>query len=179
MLNDFHVDPSGLFVYIADTSLLAFTPAIIVYSTLANRAYRVISNSHSLLGHSLFLKFNVTPPSPRNNSTHHEIRFGPFGLKIHADSIALDRTGSTLYFGALTGTSLFSISTSHLLHYVNKVEEGGKDLKAELDYSITSNLREVITNKPATDGISIDNAGNIWMTAVEHSSICVAMVLSS
>ena len=53
----------------------------------------------------------------------HELRLGPIGLKVHVDSIALDRSGSTLYFGALTGGELYSISTSHLLHYINKVDE--------------------------------------------------------
>jgi len=32
-----------------------------------------------------------------------------------------------------------------------------------------------LKDKPVTDGISVDSVGNIWMTAVEHSSLCVAV----
>lgn len=39
---------------------------------------------------------------------------------------------------------------------------------------LVKNISVVISDKPATDGITVDNEGNIWMTAIESSSIVVA-----
>jgi hypothetical protein len=44
MLNDFQVDSKGEYIYIADTSIIAATPAIIVYSVSKNESYRILSS---------------------------------------------------------------------------------------------------------------------------------------
>mmetsp|Transcript_27706 Transcript_27706/g.38177 ORF Transcript_27706/g.38177 Transcript_27706/m.38177 type:complete len:290 (+) Transcript_27706:387-1256(+) len=188
MLNDFQVDPSGMFIYIADTSILAYNPAIIVYDIEKDASYRVLSGHHSLYGQSVFLQINSTiAPNPTSSSvcpagvcvanvsgSLYELRLGPIGVKLHVDSIALDRSGSTLYFGALTGGKLYSISTSYLLNYIKKVDDS-PDLQDKLRRGVEEQVRLVLKNKPVTDGISVDSMGNIWMTAVEHSSLCVAV----
>ena len=154
------MDPSGKFIFIADTSVLAFTPAIIVYNVEEGRSYRLFSGQQFLYGASVMLRINSSSSAAatckgdeqqcllsgeitqskytfvadfyplhhllfcsnlhtakRNIGAVHDIRFGPLGMKIHVDSIALDRSGSVLYFGALTGNLLLSISTSHLLYF--------------------------------------------------------------
>lgn len=163
MLNDFQVDPSGHFVYIVDTSIVSTTPSLIVYSVEQDYAYRILSSHSSMHGLSAFLDISGTL-----------LKFGPMGLTINVDSVGLDRTGSKLYYGALTGDKLYSISTSHLLHYMRASNESSED-QAILDQVMPSHVRLVMSDKPATDGITVDGAGNIWMTALEHSSIAVAV----
>lgn len=163
MLNDFQVDPSGHFVYIADTSIVSSTPALIVYSVREQYAYRILSSHASMFGQSTFLDISGTL-----------LKYGPMGLTINVDSIALDRSGSKLYYGALTGDKLYSISTSHLLHYLRAANESHTD-QLILDEILPGHVNEVLSVKPVTDGISTDGAGNIWLTAVEHSAIALAI----
>ena len=163
MLNDFQVDPSGLFIYIADTSIVSSTPALIVYSVHERYGYRILSSHASMFGQSTFIDVSGTL-----------LKYGPMGLTINVDSIALDRTGSKLYYGALTGDKLYSISTSHLLHYLRAANESHSD-QLILDEILPGHVNEVLTTKPVTDGITTDGAGNIWLTALEHSAIAVAV----
>jgi len=139
------------------------TPGLIVYSVYEDTSYRVISSHPSLFGPSLFL-----------NVSGSVINYGPLGMKVHVDSIALDRTGSRLYFGAMSGDKLYSISTSHLLHYVRAINASSSS-KQLLDRNIHSYITLVTSEKPVTDGISVDGSGNIWMTCVEHSAIALAI----
>eukprot|EP01036_Dinobryon_divergens_P030590 gene30590-39859_t len=211
MLNDFQVDPSGKFIYIADTSILAYTPAIIVYNVEEDRSYRLLSGQQFLYGISAMLRINsswsssITAASETSPSAAavctggadgsekqcaasgsvgqktvgavHNIRFGPLGLKIHVDSIALDRSGSVLYFGALTGNLLLSISTSHLLYFTEKIKQA-PDQKDMLEQQVVDQVRVVSREKPVTDGISCDAVGNLWLTTVEHSSLSIAVPIS-
>jgi len=163
MLNDFQVDPSGLFIYIADTSIVSSTPALIVYSVREQYGYRMLSSHASMFGQSTFLDVSGTL-----------LKYGPMGLTINVDSIALDRTGSKLYYGALTGDKLYSISTSHLLHYLRAANESHTD-QLILDEILPGHVNEVLATKPVTDGIATDSAGNIWLTVLEHSAIAVAV----
>lgn len=165
MLNDFQVDPSGNFIYIADTSMIALTPALIVYSVVDDVSYRILSSHESMFGSSIFL-----------NISNQVISYGPLGLKVNIDSIALDRTGSKLYYGAMSGNNLYSISTSHLLHYLRTANESSTS-KSLLDQNIHSYITLVTSEKPVTDGMSVDGSGNIWMTCVEHSAIALAIPL--
>jgi sugar lactone lactonase YvrE len=169
MLNDLQVDPSGEYIYIVDTGILSLSPGLIVYSVSKNRSFRVLSgNAHpSLYGSSVALRIN--------QDEQQTIRFGPFGLKIHADSLALDRTGSRLYFGALTGNDLFSVSTSVLLSSVTKMIEFNLSTTSFLPLFYQEQLREsvrlVTDKKMPTDGLSSDEAGNLWLTGIEQSAI--------
>lgn len=167
MLNDFQVDPSGQFVYLVDTSIVSSTPALIVYSIRDRYGFRILSSHSSMFGRSSFLDVSGTL-----------LKYGPMGLTINADSIALDRTGSKLYYGALTGDKMFAVSTSHLLHYLRAANESHSD-QLILDEIMPSHVTEVLKDKPATDGITTDGAGNIWMTALEHSAIAVAIPLKA
>lgn len=128
-----------------------------------------------MYGLSVFLNISGFSPTSRP--------FWPLGLKIHADSIALDRTGSTLYFGALTGAKLYAISTSHLLFAVDKMaqiradEQHGVavDVKGrkDLEMKVIEALHEVSSEKPVTDGLSSDANGYLWATAVEQWALAL------
>jgi len=166
--NDFQIDPKGETIYIADTSIIASTPAIIVVDISSRRSYRLLESHQSLWGASHFLSV-----------ANHSLAFGPLGLRINVDSIALDRSGQFLYFGALTGDKLYAVPTSALLEEVAFLRERNLSHRAigvgaPAAIALEEAVRVVCAEKPATDGLSIDSAGNIWMTAIEHSALVVA-----
>lgn len=170
MLNDFQIDQYGEFVYIVDTSIVAKTPAIIVYSIHHKRCVRILSGHAALYGPSVHLQVKGDNSKP--------VKFGTFGMRIHADTFALDRSGSTLYFGAVTSDKLYSISTSHLLFYYNKYYESA-DTAEFMDASLANMVKEITAEKPATDGASSDACGNLWLTAIEHSALAVALPVTA
>lgn len=102
------------------------------------------------------------------------LRLGPIGVKINIDSIAIDRQGSHLYFGAVTSDKLYSISTSHLLSYVDAYPRGG-ELPGIIEEKMKHEVKIVSHSKPISDGITTDLSGNIWITAFEHSALVIAM----
>lgn len=166
MLNDFQVDPSGNCIYIADTGIISLTPALIVYDTVKRKSYRLLSNHPSFIGDSIFM-----------NVSNHNIKFGPLGLRINLDSIALDRDGSNLIFGAVTSDKLYSLSTSHIHYFIKRLDEhGGSSQFMYLENDLASKVTLISSLKPLTDGLSTDLNGNIWMTAFEHSSLAIASV---
>lgn len=167
MLNDFNISPDNKFIYIADTSFLSSTPALIVYSILQSKSYRLLSAAPELYGVSTFLKI---PP--------YQIRFGPFGMKINVDSIALSRDGKALYFSPFTGTNLLCLETIHLTNFIDCTvgSERSQDICRE---TLQNQIKIVLKDKPATDGITMDDLHNIYLTAVEHHSIGLARPIPS
>lgn len=162
MLNDFQVDQDGKFVYIVDTSIVAMTPALVIYDINARRSHRIIDSHPALFGTSTFLNVAGT-----------KIKFGPFGLNINVDSVALSRDGNQLFMGAVTSNNLYSISTSHIHYFINrKTAIGGatKEMKDALHASVV----RASSSKPVTDGLSSDLKGNIWLTAFEKSALAIA-----
>jgi len=161
LLNDFNVSPDGNYIYIADTSIVAAVPAIIFFSIRDKTSYRLLNGHQTMYGQSSFLNISGTV-----------LKVGPFGIKLNVDSIALSRDGKALYYGALTGKELLCIDTSYILSYINAVNNGG-DITSSLS-ALEANIHTALDRKPATDGITIDDLGNIYMTAIEHSMIAVA-----
>lgn len=141
MLNDFQISPDGSFIIIVDTSIVAYTPAIIVYSVETQVSYRVLSGIKQLYGASALMTIPIAPSAAfdvdnnvesiidaaETKSVHEEtsaptptssVQFpnlGPIGMKVHADSVALSRDGETLFFGALTGDVMFGLPVEELL----------------------------------------------------------------
>src|SRR6185503_14872669 len=76
------------------------------------------------------------------------------------DTIALDAAGEWLYFGPMTHTSLFRVRTSDL-----------RD--DELSPGDLARRVERFGPKPQTDGASMDQAGNVYLTEVEGASIAI------
>lgn len=165
MLNDFNVSPDGNYIYMADTSIVGGSPAIIVFSVRDKTSYRLLNGHQSMYGQSSFLDISGTV-----------LKIGPFGIKINVDSIALSRDGKALYYGALTGNELFCVDTTHILSYINAVNHNGNimsPLKA-----LEMNIHTALHGKPATDGITIDDSNNILMTAIEVHLILLILSLT-
>lgn len=80
-LNDFVVDRDGRTVYIADTSLLAQTPALIVFRSDCNCAFRLLHAHPQFFGQSAHF--------PAAGYVVGGFAGGLVGFKVHLDSIAL------------------------------------------------------------------------------------------
>jgi sugar lactone lactonase YvrE len=165
MLNDFQVDPIGRYVYIADTSAVATTPAIVVFDSQLGISYRLLSNHQSMHGDSILVTVQG-----------YSLQIGPFGFKFGVDSIALTRDGEQLYYGAVTNDKLYKLPTVAILAVLEDMQRAGRIVSdANDELALTSALSLTSSEKPVTDGLSSDNNGNIWLTVIEHSAIAVAI----
>jgi len=149
MLNDFWVDDEREVVYIADTSVYDFDPALIVYDIASKGATRFLEDHPSVKAED-----------------HHMVVQGRFikvygkPLQIAVDSIALSADGSMLYYGPLTGSRMYRIDTASL-----------RD--PSLDEETLASRVQEHGFKPSTDGIAADSVGNLYLTAIEHDAIWV------
>jgi sugar lactone lactonase YvrE len=148
-LQDLQISRDGRTVVIADASFWRKSPAIIVYDIGTATARRILE-SHPAV-------------SAENYRIHHPDRTMSFmggivSLRGGVDGIALD--DRWLYFAAISGSALFRISLRDL-----------RDLSIP-DSQLSARV-ERYSEKPLSDGLSIDTEGNVFVTDVEHNSIFI------
>lgn len=136
-VQDFQLDPEARRIYLADLSILAKHPALLIYDTQTRGVQRVLEGHPSVSDHPYRIVARGTPM---------EFLGGLYKMHPALDSIALDRNGEWLYYGAMSNDTLYRLRTRDL-----HVEAYGP--------------------KPQTDGIAIDDAGNIYMAEVEHGTL--------
>lgn len=83
-------------------------------------------------------------------------------LLIGNDGITADANFNYIYYGPLNGTKIYRIKTVDLVNH--------DFTDTELDSKI-----ETYSDKPNNGGISIDTAGNIYLTALETNSVAVVL----
>jgi sugar lactone lactonase YvrE len=81
-------------------------------------------------------------------------------VRVGADSITIDPGNEWLYFGPLTGTSLDRARTTDLRDTALPAEALAERV-------------ERFSNKPVSDGITIDDAGNVYITDINANGIGV------
>ena len=148
MLNDFQVAPDGKHVYIADASLFAQIPAIVVYDVSTQKSRRLLE------GHKSVLAENYAPVV---QGTRMEL-FGLFTVRPGVDSIALDNAGEWLYFAPVTSTHMYRVRTADL--------DDPRIPWRELESRV-----EEFAEKTMSDGIAIDAAGTLYLSDLEHSAV--------
>jgi sugar lactone lactonase YvrE len=148
--NDFQVAPDGRFVYIADASFFAKTPAIVVYDVAAHSARRLLE------GHPAVTADYFTPVVQGRRM----VAFGLVSIRPGVDSIGLDAAGEWLYFAPVTSLQLYRARTADLVD-------------AQLSAAELAGRVEVYAPKTMSDGIALDAAGNVYLTDLEHSAITV------
>lgn len=148
MLNDFQVDTEGKKIYIADTSALAQNQAIIVYDVEKKKARRLLKKHPSVRNGSYAVRIHGKPLKI----------FGIFKPKFGVDSIALSRDNRWLYYAPLNGGVLYRIEVSALNNETLSEKELGE-------------RAEKFADIPMSDGITTDDAGNIYITDMENAAI--------
>lgn len=149
MLNDFQVDASGRYVFIAETSPVLQQPAIVVYDSVEGRSRRLLEGHPSVAAEKLYI--NV-------GERRMMLPGGLLPLRIAVDSIALSRDGTWLYFGAVTGSWLYRIRVADLLDETLSPGALGARVKT-------------FAAKPLTDGLTTDDDENVYLSDMEHSAI--------
>lgn len=148
-LQDLQVSADGRTIVIADASFWRKSPALIVYDVETGQARRVLESHESV---------SAEPFKIRAGDRDMEFMGGIVALRGGVDGIALGP--EWLYFGALSGSGLYRVKLDDL-----------RDTR--LPASQLEKRVERFGDKPLSDGFSRDNAGNIYITDVEHSAVFV------
>jgi sugar lactone lactonase YvrE len=147
-LNDFQVAPDGERIYIADASIFAKNPAIIVFDIERGESRRLLEEHRG-----------VTPEMyiPVVDGRKMVV-FGIFAIRPGVDSIALDRRGEWLYFAPVTSNHMYRVRR----RYLDDTRLGAEALAAHV---------ERFAEKTMSDGITTDLRDNVYLSDLEHSAI--------
>lgn len=146
--NDFRISADGRYFFITDASLLARTPALVVYDRAEGISRRLLHNDASV-------RAGAFEPVVQGQAM---TLFGLFTVNPGVDGIALDDAGEWLYFAAVAADQVYRIRVADLLN-------------ADLPYATLSARVEVLGPKTMTDGMALDAAGNLYFSDLEHSAI--------
>ncbi len=149
-LNDLAVDNNTGFAYIADSGIFCdpLHGGLIVYDSKANTARRILDQSKFTNNEPNFF-FNIDDRPVLKNG----------GMQTGADGIALSADKDTVYWTNLTGNTLYSLDTELLRDF-------------QSSETVLENAVKVVTSLPSnTDGMTADNEGNIYMTALSLDGV--------
>jgi sugar lactone lactonase YvrE len=149
-LNDFQVSPDGSRIYIADASIMARTPALIVYDLASGQSRRLLEGHPSVTAERFV---------PVVQGIEMAI-FGVFAIRPGVDSIALSRDAEWLYYAPVTNEHMYRIRRSSL----DDPNLSPGDLAEQV---------EVFARKTLSDGITTDEAGNIYLSDPNESAVVI------
>ena len=148
-VNDLAVDEAHNKIYISDPAG-GSNAALIVVDLDKGEARRVLQGHYSVVPEDMDMVIDGKPVEIKQ----------PDGSivrpRVGVNPIALDAKNEWLYYGPMHGTSLYRIAVNDLIN-----------TKAEL----LGEKVERYGRKPISDGISIDNDGNVYVTDVENNAI--------
>ncbi len=141
-LNDVRVDPIHQTAYLTDSG----TGALIVVDLKTRQSRRVLADHPSTKAEACVVP--VVGGQPWR-------AIGGMAPRIHADGLALDPAGETLYFHALTARTLYRVPAAAL-----------RDPGADAGSAV-----EAVATTAAVDGMFMDGDGALYLTAIEHDAI--------
>ena len=147
-LNDFAVDTYNDTIYIADTAG-GSNSALIVVDLQTGYARRVLE------GHSSMQPEDI--PIVIDGQT---VMLGDAEARIGVNPITIDPSNEWVYYGPMSGQSLYRIRTSDLLDQTLS--------SAQLSAKV-----ERFGDKPISDGITIDAGNNVYVTDITQNAIGV------
>lgn len=148
-LQDLQVSADGGTVFIADASIWRKSPAIIVYDVATRTGRRVLESHDSVAAQNFLI---------RNPLREMKFLGGLVSLKVGVDGIAIEPKNEWLYYGAMNNSELFRVRIRDLMNPSLAARQLQNDV-------------ERVTDKPLSDGLSTDLAGNVYITDVEHGAV--------
>ncbi len=147
-LNDLAIDLKNNTIYIADTG----TAAIIVVDLATGQARRVLEGSKFTSAEDINMVIDGKCV---------EMNGAPARLGVNP--ITIDPENDYLYWGAMSGLAIYRINTE----YLNDAKLDDSDLEAKV---------ERYGEKPISDGITIDDSGNVYITSITDDSIGIVQL---
>ncbi|MCY7297094.1 L-dopachrome tautomerase-related protein [Alteromonas sp. a30] len=147
-VNDLAIDTKHDAIYITDVAS-PDTAALIVVDLKTGLARRVLHGSQY-----------TRPENIDMNINHRVITLGGKPARIGVNPISIDNKNEWVYFGAMNGESIYRVKTTDLLN-------------TSLSQSSLESKVQRYGNKPISDGITVDNAGNVYVTSITDGSIGV------
>lgn len=151
-LNDLAIDLVHNAIFITDTTGIVDgrnNDALIVVDLGTGEVRRVLEGHISNLAENVDIK-----PDGK------VIKVDSKPVRVGSDSITLDTSSQWLYFGPMSGRSLYRIRTTDLLD-------------RSLAATVLAEKVERYSDKPVSDGLTIDINNNIYVTDVNASAIGV------
>ena len=146
--NDFQISNDGNFIIISDASILAKTPALIIYDIQNDSARRVLDRDTSVLAG----KFEPVVQGRRMTL------LGLFTINPGVDGLVLDAANDFLYYASISADQLYRIPYEALID--------SDKTSVQLSAAV-----EVVGEKTMTDGMAMDKQGNVYLSDLEHSAI--------
>jgi sugar lactone lactonase YvrE len=157
-LQDFVVDPDRLVAVIADMGRGDLTgenmPALVVMDMKNGQTRRVLQGHHTIQPE------NVPMVVEGRTITVADKLRNPVETRLGLNPITLDPKSEWLYFGSMNGRTLWRVKLDDVLNPSLSTEELGKRVQA-------------YGQKAVSDGISVDSAGNVYVTDLGANAIGV------
>lgn len=151
--NDMLIDTKNQVIIIADEGIAndgdGSTASLLVVDMKTGRTRRVLEGTHSTLPENVPIVVDGK-----------ELKTNGKRLLIGCDAITADKNFEWLYYAPLNGNKMYRLKISDLLNE-NLSEK-------ELDQRV-----ETYSEKPNNGGMSIDEAGNLYLTSVENRNVTI------
>ncbi len=147
LLQDLQISADGRTIVIADASFWRKSPALVVYDVESGDVRRVLEGHPSVSAENYTIRYQ---------GRNMQFLGGIVALRGGVDGIAMG--DDWLYWGALNGSGLYRIRIKDLIN-------------DRLPASQLATLLERFSDKPLSDGLSLDTSGNVYLTDVEHHAI--------